>query len=108
MNMNATKLLNAIEEFRKFDADIQSQTIAVFLYVGLHSKSEGVPMTVIAEKLAMAQSSVSRNVSLLSKYSWRQKEGLNFLVAEEDPFERRRKLVKLTNRGKRLYETISQ
>ena len=108
MNANATKLLNAIEEFRKFDADIQSQTIAVFLYVGLHAKSEGVPMTVIAEKLAMAQSSVSRNVSLLSKYSWRQKEGLNFLVAEEDPFERRRKLVKLTNRGKRLYETISQ
>ena len=64
-------------------------------------------MTEIAEKLVMAQSSVSRNVSLLSKWSWQRKEGLNFLTAEEDPMERRRKLVRLTNRGRKLYETIT-
>ena len=34
--MNAISLLKHIESFRKFDADIQSQTIAVFLYVGIH------------------------------------------------------------------------
>jgi DNA-binding MarR family transcriptional regulator len=50
---------------------------------------------------------VSRNVSLLSKWSWSRKEGLNFVEALEDPMERRRKLVKLTNRGKKLYATIS-
>lgn len=98
--MNAIILLKHIENFRKFDADIQSQTIAVFLYVGIHESNEGVPMTKIATDLNMAQSSVSRNVSLLSKWSWSRKEGLNFVEALEDPMERRRKLVKLTNRGK--------
>ena len=63
-------------------------------------------MTTIAKDLNMAQSSVSRNVSLLSKWSWSRKEGLNFVEALEDPMERRRKLVKLTNRGKKLYATI--
>ncbi len=64
-------------------------------------------MSEIAEKLAMAQSSVSRNVSLLSKWSWQRKEGLNFLIASEDPMERRRKLVSLTNRGRKLMGSIS-
>ncbi len=105
--MNAINLLKHIENFRKFDADIQSQTIAVFLYVGIHEGNEGVPMTKIATELNMAQSSVSRNVSLLSKWRWSRKEGLNFVEALEDPMERRRKLVKLTNRGKKLYATIS-
>ena len=105
--MNAINLLKHIESFREFDADIQSQTIAVFLYVGIHEGNEGVPMTKIAKELNMAQSSVSRNVSLLSKWSWSRKEGLNFVEALEDPMERRRKLVKLTNRGKKLYATIS-
>jgi len=105
--MNAINLLKHIESFRKFDADIQSQTIAVFLYVGINEGEEGVPMTTIAKDLNMAQSSVSRNVSLLSKWSWSRKEGLNFVEALEDPMERRRKLVKLTNRGNKLYATIS-
>jgi len=64
-------------------------------------------MSEIAEKLAMAQSSVSRNVSLLSKWSWQRKEGLNFLIANEDPMERRRKLVSLTNRGRKLMGSLS-
>nr|BAR25367.1 Transcriptional regulators (MarR) [uncultured Mediterranean phage uvMED] len=106
--MNAIDtLLKQIDTFRKYDADIHSQTIAVFLFVGRHEANEGVPMTKIAKDLNMAQSSVSRNVSLLSKWTWSRKEGLNFVEALEDPMERRRKLVKLTNRGKKLYATIS-
>jgi DNA-binding MarR family transcriptional regulator len=104
--MNAIQLLKHIEEFRKYDADIQSQTIAVFLYVAINEGKDGVPMTTIAKGLNLAQSSVSRNVSLLCKWSWSRKEGLNFLESFEDPMERRRKLVKLTNRGKKLYATI--
>lgn len=107
MTTNAQKLLNCIEEFRKLDSDLQSQSIAVFLYVGIHENKDGVPMTKIATELNIPQSSVSRNVALLSKWSWSKKEGLNLLEASEDPMERRRKLVKLTNRGKRLYATIS-
>ena len=78
-----------------------------FFICRINEGEEGVPMTTIAKDLNMAQSSVSRNVSLLSKWSWSRKEGLNFVEALEDPMERRRKLVKLTNRGKRLYATIS-
>jgi DNA-binding MarR family transcriptional regulator len=55
----------------------------------------------------MAQSSVSRNVSILAKWKWNRSEGLNFVETREDPMERRRKLVSLTNRGKRLYDSVN-
>lgn len=108
--MNAKKFLEYIEEFRKHDADIQSQTIATFMYVAINEGKNGVLMTSISDALKMKQSSVSRNVSLLSKWSWRidkdkksRMPGLDFVEAFEDPIERRRKLVKLTTKGKNFF-----
>ena len=109
--MSGLTVLKSIQEFRKYDADIQSQTIAIFLYVAIHSQGKfadtGVPMTAIADDLDMTQSSVSRNVSILAKWKWNRSEGLNFVETREDPMERRRKLVSLTNRGKRLYDSVN-
>jgi DNA-binding MarR family transcriptional regulator len=94
--MSGLKMLKMVQDFRRFDPDIQSQTMAIFFYVAIHSKGKfsdtGVPMTAIADDLDMAQSSVSRNISILTK---------------EDPMERRRKLVRLTNRGQRFYDSVN-
>tara|TARA_B110000483_G_C17677795_1_gene344409 strand:+ start:130 stop:474 length:345 start_codon:yes stop_codon:yes gene_type:complete len=110
--MSGLSLLKGIQEFRKYDTDIQSQTIVIFLYIAIHSKGKfsenGVPMTAIADELKLTQSSVSRNVSILSKVKWNRMEGLNFVSTKEDPMERRRKLVSLTALGARVYKEISE
>jgi DNA-binding MarR family transcriptional regulator len=105
--MNAVNFLKYIEILRKHDPKIQSQTIAIFLYVAIHYQGkyeeEGVPMTIIASDLNLAQSSVSRNISILSQWKWSRKKGLDLVETREDPMERRRKLVKLTPKGKKLF-----
>lgn len=112
--MNTKKFLEYIQEFRKKDADIQSQTIAVFLFVGINESNNGVLMTSIADNLKMKQSSVSRNVSLLARWTWRADKdkksripGLDFVEAFEDPMERRRKLVRLTPKGKIFFSKFN-
>lgn len=105
--MNAQKFLEYIQEFRKYDSDIQSQTIAIFIYIAINEGKEGVPMTLIASSLKIAQSSVSRNISILSKLKWNRKIGLNFVENFEDPMNRRSKLVRLTNKGKIFFSKLN-
>lgn len=96
-------LARAVEEFRKLDPDLPSQTVATFLYVCLH---EGCPMKDIADGLGLAQSTTSRNVAALSKWHRLRKPGLNLVDAKEDFYERRRKLVTLTPRGRKLRDEL--
>ena len=99
-------LLTIIEEIRKFDSHMESQTIAVFFYVCLYSGADGVSMQTISEKLDLAQSSVSRNCYKLGDRT-RDGIGIGLLQSFEDPEERRRKLVRLTAKGRRVFNTLS-
>ena len=99
-------LLKIIEEMRKFDTQIEAQAIAVFFYVAVNGGKEGVSMQTISEELDIAQSSVSRNVYKLGDINRHKKIGIGLLEAFEDPMERRRKLVRLTSKGKRVHSTF--
>ena len=105
MSGNAN-LLKIIEEMRKFDNQIEAQAIAVFFFVATHSKTEGIAMQTISEQLDMAQSSVSRNCYKLADVNRHKKTGIGLVQTFEDPMERRRKLVSLTAKGKRVYNTL--
>ena len=104
--MNGLNLLKIIEEMRKFDSHMESQTIAVFFYVCLYSGADGVSMQTISQKLDIAQSSVSRNCYKLGDRT-RDGIGIGLLQSFEDPEERRRKLVRLTAKGRRVFNTLS-
>ena len=91
---------------RKFDSHMESQTIAVFFYVCLYSGADGVSMQTISQKLDIAQSSVSRNCYKLGDKT-RDGIGIGLLQSFEDPEERRRKLVRLTAKGRRVFNTLS-
>jgi len=104
--MHGLNLLKIIEEMRKFDSHMESQTIAVFFYVSLYGDKDGVSMQTISTKLGIAQSSVSRNCYKLSDKT-RGGLGIGLLQAFEDPDERRRKLVRLTAKGRRVFSTLS-
>jgi len=103
-------LLTSIEKMRELDAEIQAQTIAVFLTVA--KSPMPVKMQDISKELGLAQSSVSRNVAYLGDWTRHREKGKGLLEAYEDPMERRRKLVKLTKKGERfaekLFETINE
>jgi DNA-binding MarR family transcriptional regulator len=104
--ISGLNLLKIIEEMRKFDSHMESQTIAVFFYVCLYSGADGVSMQTISEKLDLAQSSVSRNCYKLGDRT-RDGIGIGLLQSFEDPEERRRKLVRLTAKGRRVFNTLS-
>ena len=119
MSIETDKFLKAIEAFRKLHKDIQSQTISTFLYIATHSEKNAIPFIEIQKKLNMGQSSVSRNINFLSKYTYRKKiennkrvegliriQGLDLVNTFEDPMERRRKLVELNQKGKDFFNTI--
>ena len=99
-------LLRIIEEMRKFDSQLEAQAISVFFYVAEKSGKEGVAMQSISEDLDIAQSSVSRNCYKLADVNRHRKSGIGLLQTFEDPLERRRKLVRLTSKGKRVHSTL--
>ena len=105
--MAKINLLKIIEEMRKFDSQIEAQAIAIFFYIGIHGPQEGVRMQKIAEELDIAQSSVSRNVYKLGDVNRHKKPGIGLLIAFEDPMYRKRKLVRLTSKGKRVFHTLT-
>ena len=104
--INGLNLLKIIEEMRKFDSHMESQTIAVFFYVCLYSGADGVSMQTISQKLDIAQSSVSRNCYKLGDRT-RDGIGIGLLQSFEDPEERRRKLVRISAKGRRVFNTLS-
>ncbi|MFG1488107.1 MarR family transcriptional regulator [Oceanospirillum sp. HFRX-1_2] len=99
------KILHVITELRHIGPDMPIQTAATFLSV---ANEEGITMKRLSEKLGISQSSVSRNVAALSKTHRLNKPGYDLLYAMEDPTERRRKIVRLTPKGRLLADKIAQ
>jgi len=93
-------ILRVIERLREVDAEMQIQSAAVLLRVAANE----VPMKMkdIASDLGISQASVSRNIGYLGGVNRHHEKGHNLVEAYEDPNERRRKLCKLTPKGKRF------
>ena len=100
------KLLRVIERFREIDAEMQAQSIAVLLKVAKHPVP--IRMADIAAELGLSQSTISRNVAYLGDWNRHKEVGHKLLEAYEDPMERRRKLVKLTAKGRRFVKSLNE
>lgn len=100
------KLSQAVETFRLLYQDITANQILVYLTVALHHP-DSIAMSDIGKALSLPQSSLSRIVASLSKYNRHHEEGLNLVLAYENPMERRAKLVQLTPSGVVLLRQLS-
>jgi hypothetical protein len=100
------KFIEAVQTFRLLDAEITATQLLVFLTVALHHP-DPIPMMELQKALALPQSSLSRIIASLSKVDRHHKEGLNLVLAYENPMERRAKLVQLTPSGVVLSRQVS-
>lgn len=104
--INIIKLSEAVQTFRLLDAEITATQVLVYLTVALHHP-DPIPMMELQKALALPQSSLSRIVASLSKFDRHHNEGLNLVLAYENPMERRAKLVQLTPSGVVLQRQLS-
>ena len=117
-------LLHITDIVRGLDNRMEMQTLAIFLYVARHNRRGGITMEEIATEIGIAQSSVSRGVIKLSdgiinqprevldraasrgraptREALRPKFGIGLLYTEDDPMEKRRKIVRLAPMGERI------
>ena len=98
------KLASANEQFRALAPEMPAQAVAIFLMAVMN---EGCTMKQLSEWTGTSQASVSRNVAMLGKWHRLHKPGLGLMTAEEDPYERRRKVVTLTHKGRQVAQTLS-
>lgn len=101
-----TKLLEAGKSLAKATGNdrLELQTIQTFLIVCIGGE---VSMQEIEKQLDFGQSTTSRNVSKLGIGISLDEPGPRLVEAYEDPAWRRRKLVRLTARGAKLAEDLT-
>lgn len=92
-----------LEAFRTLDPDLPIQYALSLMTI---AQNEGISIGELAERLGIAQSSASRNVAALSRWHSFGKAGLDLVCAQEDPRERRRKIVTLTDRGRAFLDDL--
>lgn len=104
MNNNLDAILLAVSKMRKVDAEMPAQAMATLLSVA--NTDRPIRMTEIAEQLQVSQPTVSRNVAYFSATNRHKRKGHEMLEAYPDPEEHRRKLVKLTAKGRRFIKSL--
>lgn len=122
-------LLHITDIIRGLDSRMEMQTLAIFLYVARHNRRGGITMDEIANEIGIAQSSISRGVMKLSdglvnpprevldraakrgkrptREALKPKFGIGLLYTQDDPYERRRKIVFLSPMGDRIANKLT-
>jgi len=98
------RLAEAIETLRSLCPEMQMQTALTLIYTALH---DGLSMQELVNLIGVSQAAISRNVATLGQGIRPGVEGYGLLRAEEDPYNRRSKLVFLTDKGKIFCKDIA-
>jgi DNA-binding MarR family transcriptional regulator len=101
--MTMMKGVRFIEEFRKFDPEMQLQTAATFMWTVIQP---GITMKEMMNRLGISQASCSRNAAALSARHRKDRPGHDLIEIKPDPEDHRRKVLYPTPKGNRVAETI--
>lgn len=97
------RLLKVINLIRMFDREMPAQVLATLFYVAAH---ENCHKQAMEEDLHFTTASSSRNTDWLSKFHRLNKPGLNLIIKEADPFNKRRQVLRLSPKGEQLIDEI--
>lgn len=96
-----TDLMRATVVLRNIDPDINLAQLQCLLVVSQEEK-DGISITEIANKVGITLATASRYIAALGKTNRHHEDGFGLIETFEDPMERRRKIVRLTPKGKSL------
>lgn len=96
--------LRLLSEVQKIDPEMPLQQLMCLLVIA--ESNEGMSLTEVANKVGVGLATASRYVGSLGKINRRREEGLKFIEAYEDPMERRKKIIRLTPKGKAIVKQI--
>ena len=95
----------AMNQMRLLDPEIPGQVMFVFFYVAAHNKCH---KQAIEQDLKLSVASASRACDYLSAQHRLGKPGLNLIEKRQDPSNRRRIELHLTNQGEVLADQIKE
>ncbi len=95
--------LRIIQAFRVIHAKLPAQAMQAFLEIAMH---EGLSVTELSDRLGIAMSSTSRNVTLLSAINRFGEPGMSLIEARPGSDPRVKRLY-LTRDGHALADTIT-
>lgn len=93
-----------LQEFRELQSDMTVKTASIFAYI---AANPGISISELREQTNTKQSTCSRTVALLSEWETYEAPGFSLVWTEEDPQERRKKLVHLTDKGEEFAALLS-
>lgn len=99
------RLLAAMEVLMERNYELPGQVILCFLYV---ASRERCHKQALEEELGMTTASASRNTDYLSKYHRLGKRGMDLIIKEVDPLNKRRVQLRLSAEGKRVAALIKR
>ena len=90
--------LKFIQGIAKIESEMPLQQLHCLLVIS--QAEEGLSLTELAQKVGIGLATASRYVAALGKQNRHREEGLLFVEAFEDPMERRKKIIRLTPKGR--------
>jgi DNA-binding MarR family transcriptional regulator len=94
--------LGLIHNFRQFSDMPMSQAYCLLLI----ATYEGLSLKELANRADIGMASASRHVAMFSSQGLKGVKGMGLVEALEDPMERRKKIIKLTPKGKQTVAKI--
>jgi DNA-binding MarR family transcriptional regulator len=90
---------------RLLDREVPAQVLATFFYVAAHDNCH---KQAVEEELNLTTAAGSRCTDKLTDQSWVNKPGLDLIIKEQDPSNKRRQQLRLTPKGKALIQQIEE
>lgn len=99
----ANKYLRFLQMFKKLDKEMPVGQLEFLINAVL---MDGSSLTEVAAATGSKMTTASRYLGQLSAPSFKYPDGLGLLKSYENPFNRRMKVIELTDEGKELMRTI--
>lgn len=96
--MHLNEALKLVSGIRQIDSEMPLQQAHCFLLIA--EAEDGLSLSELAKKANIGLATASRYVAALGKLNRHREEGLQIIEAFEDPMERRKKIIRLTRKGK--------
>jgi DNA-binding MarR family transcriptional regulator len=103
--MQLEELLECLKKVQAIHSEMPIQQLMCLLIIA--QDDEGLSLTEVAQKGHLSLTTASRYVSALGKQNRKREEGLHFVEAYEDPMERRKKIIRLTPKGRAVVRKLT-